>query len=194
MSDNDVYFQGQFLIAMPGMGDPRFERSVVFVCTHSESGAMGLVINKPLNDITFADVVEEVIHEPHEEAAYQTASLQQQVWFGGPVEKARGLVLHTADYQLETSLPIGSDILLTASVDILKDIVQSKGPKKTLFALGYAGWGGGQLDSEIASNSWLTCKVSHDILFDRDGDAKYNRALALLGIDPALLSAQAGHA
>ncbi len=182
---------GQFLIAMPGMDDTRFERSVIYICTHSESGAMGLIINKVLDDITFKEVLSQAAKESADEC---TVTPMPHVWLGGPVEQGRGLVLHTNDYLLPTSMKIHSRILLTASTEILKDMASEKGPEKSLLALGYAGWGAGQLEDEIIRNSWLTCDASEDILFNPDPHKKYNQALNTIGVDPALLSSDAGHA
>ena len=182
---------GQFLIAMPAMADTRFERSVVFICTHSPTGAMGIIINKRLENISFEEILLQVARDATIDAAIRSSG---QVWFGGPVEQGRGLVLHSPDYKLSTSLSIGEDIQLTSSTEILIDIAAQKGPEKSLLALGYAGWGAGQLESELAQNSWLTCKASSEIMFDVEADKKYQRAMLLMGIDPALLSMEAGHA
>jgi putative transcriptional regulator len=190
-SQSDI--TGQFLIAMPGMSDPRFDRSVIYICSHSRSGAMGLIINKPVEDLSF----EEVLHQLVNDVAALKASRpvrSQIVYHGGPVEQGRGLVLHSTDYKAETSHEVSPGISLTSSIEVLKDIVEGSGPDKTLLALGYAGWSAGQLEAEIAANGWLTCAASPDIVFDDDCKTKYTRALAQLGIDPALLSASAGHA
>lgn len=191
----DAGIIGQFLIAMPGMSDPRFDRSVIYVCSHSSSGAMGLIINKPVEDLTFAEVMHQLISDIASlEAARPHISGDQIVYHGGPVEQGRGLVLHSSDYKEETSHEVGPGISLTSSIEVLKDIALGRGPKRAMLALGYAGWSSGQLEAEIAANGWLTCPASPDIVFDSDCKTKYDRALALLGIDPALLSSDAGHA
>ncbi len=189
--DDQIDLGGQFLIAMPAMADTRFERSVVYICTHSNNGAMGLIINKQLEDISFEEILRQVASDIQSD---DIVCPPQQVWFGGPVEQSRGLVLHSPEYKLPTSMKTGSKVRLTASTEILKDIAMSDGPKRSLLALGYAGWGAGQLESEIAQNSWLTCEASTEILFGLDASAKYVRALQHMGVDPALLSAEAGHA
>ena len=190
------YLDGQMLIAMPTIGDPRFERSVIFLCAHSENGAMGIIVNKKSPMISFTDLLDrlEVIPEP-DRISLPPDVKDLQVQFGGPVEPARGFVLHTSDYfSSDTTLPIDEQIALTATLDILRAIAGGQGPRRVLLALGYAGWGPGQLESEIHHNGWLHCAPDEDLLFDSDLDAKYISALAKIGVDPSMLSAEAGHA
>lgn len=191
-----TYLDGQMLIAMPSIGDPRFERSVIYLCAHSENGAMGIIVNKKSPMISFADLLDrlEVILE--EERINLPPEIRDlQVQFGGPVEPARGFVLHTSDYfSNDTTLPIDERIALTATLDILRAIAGGEGPRRVLLALGYAGWGPGQLESEIHHNGWLHCAADEDLLFNSDLDAKYTAALAKIGVDPSMLSAEAGHA
>ncbi len=192
---SNQFLVDHFLIAMPGMGDPRFDRSVIYLCSHSPSGAMGIVINNPLEDLILNEVLHQLVGAvmPDKPTNYPDGP-DQTVYYGGPVERGRGLVLHSSDYDLEASMDVSPDIRLTSSIEVLEDIAKAQGPKHALLALGYAGWSAGQLEAEIAANGWLTCKATPDIVFDHENDSKYDRALALLGIDAALLSADAGHA
>ncbi len=180
---------GKLLIAMPGMGDPRFEHSVVFVCAHSEDGAMGLIINKPASDLSF-DELQEQIGIPRSDK-----SREIRVHFGGPVEHARGFVLHSADYRGEgTTLKVDDRFGMTATLDILQAIADGGGPQSSILALGYAGWGPGQLEGEIQMNGWLTCDAEPDLVFSSQNESKWMRALKTLGVDPLSLSATAGRA
>ena len=182
------YLTGQLLIAMPAMSDPRFERSVIYMCAHTEDGAMGLVINRELDSISFPDLLEQIGIEtaPPENAI--------RILFGGPVEQSRGFVLHSSDYTLDGTLEVDGGIALTASVDILKAIAEGNGPARRLLALGYAGWGPGQLEGEIGMNGWLTAEATADLVFTLPDDEKWGAALKTLGVDPLTLSASAGHA
>lgn len=182
------YLAGHLLVAMPGMPDPRFAKSVIFVCAHNADGAMGLVINQSIEDITFPDLLEQLNIPTGEDTPPIT------IQFGGPVEQGRGFVLHSADYINETTMVVDDGVALTATLDILKDIARGAGPRQTLLALGYAGWGPGQLDEEILQNGWLSVKADTDIVFDTTIAKKWNRALDKLGIDLSLLSEEAGHA
>lgn len=190
------YLDGQCLIAMPGMADTRFNRSVVYVCAHSEDGAMGIIVNKPAPDTKFPDLLVQLDVIPSEGLIRLPSQAERmQVLRGGPVETKRGFVLHSADFFLESAtLPIDNGICLTATLDILRAIAIGSGPENAVLALGYAGWAAGQLESEIQSNGWLHCAADHELLFDDGIDTKYNRALHKIGIDPAFLSSEAGHA
>ncbi len=190
------YLDGQCLIAMPGMADTRFSRSVVYVCAHSEDGAMGIIVNKPAADTRFPDLLVQLDVIPPEELIRLPSQAERlQVLRGGPVETKRGFVLHSADFFLESAtLPIDDGICLTATLDILRAIAIGSGPENAVLALGYAGWGAGQLESEIQANGWLHCAADPALLFDDGIDTKYNRALGKIGIDPAFLSSEAGHA
>ncbi len=179
---------GQMLVAMPDMGDPRFHRSVIYLCGHSDDGAMGLIINKPADSITFPELLEQLGIEGE-------ADDQIRVLFGGPVETGRGFVLHSADYHVVGStLQVTPDVGLTATVEILEKIAHGQGPEQSLLALGYSGWAPGQLDAEIRSNGWLHCEPSAELIFGTADAFKWERALAALGIDPAQLSGEAGRA
>ncbi len=181
---------------MPRMTDRRFSRSVIYLCAHSEEGAMGLIINQRANHITAPDLLERLGISPrsgNDEISNEILSLSIQV--GGPVETGRGFVLHSADYFAEDStLSIEKDVCLTATIDILKAIAQGQGPNRALLALGYSGWSPGQLESEIQANGWLNCPADADLIFDHDLESKYARAMAKLGIDLSHLVNDAGHA
>lgn len=180
---------GKLLIAMPGMGDPRFEKSVVFLCAHSDEGAMGLIVNKPLQDLAFADLLSQLGIPKGD------GSRDIRVHFGGPVEHGRGFVLHTGDYRAsEGTLRVGDRFGMTATLDVLQDLARGDGPEASILALGYAGWGPGQLEDEIAQNGWLTCDAAPEIVFAGEDAKKWERALKTLGIDPLTLSAAAGRA
>jgi len=185
---SEGYLEGQLLIAMPSIGDPRFEKTVIFLCAHSADGAMGLIINKLDEHVAFDELMEQLeikVGKPKE---------QIRVHIGGPVETGRGFVLHTSDYQQDGTMTVGPKFALTATVDILKSIATSEGPERSLLALGYAGWGAGQLDTEIQANGWLSCDADTDLLFDDTLDDKWERAIGKLGIDPSFLASTAGRA
>jgi putative transcriptional regulator len=190
------FLEGQLLIAMPGMTDKRFARSVVYLCAHSAKGAMGLIINQRAEHISFSDLLKQLeIVKGSDKKQIITAAKDRHVHVGGPVETGRGFVLHSADYFSEDStLPIDNGVCLTATVDILKAIVTGGGPGRSILALGYAGWGAGQLESEIQANGWLHCAADPDLIFGTDVDAKYARAMSKIGVDPAHLVNAAGHA
>ncbi|MFN8723225.1 MAG: YqgE/AlgH family protein [Rhodospirillales bacterium] len=182
------YLTGQMLIAMPQMGDPRFQRTLIFMCAHSAESAMGLVVNKPFGSITFPDLLEQLNIDP------TGAPPDAQVHYGGPVENGRGFVLHTTDYVRDGTMVIDDTFALTATVDILRAICEGTGPRQWRLCLGYAGWGAGQLDAEIQANGWLHCDADEMLAFDRDLDTKWERAIAKIGVSLHLLSAEAGHA
>lgn len=188
------FLDDQFLIAMPGMKDDRFSRSVIYICAHSEEGAMGLIINQP-QQMLFPDLLVQLGILDEREAIRLPASARDFVIRnGGPVDRSRGFVLHSDDYLVESSLPVSEEVCLTATVDILRAISSGRGPRQALMALGYSGWGAGQLESEIAANGWLTCPATPDLLFDTDLERKYDRIMSLIGIDLTRLSVTAGHA
>lgn len=192
----DGSLKGQLLVAMPSMTDRRFARSVIYMCAHSEDGAMGLIINHPADHISFPDLLERLGIIPQgAEDGISNEILERQVHVGGPVETGRGFVLHTSDYHSEEStLPIDHDVSLTASIEILKAMASGEGPVHAMLALGYAGWSAGQLESEIQANGWLHCPPDLNLLFDADLEGKYDRALAKIGVDPSHLVSDAGHA
>ena len=182
------HFTGHLLVAMPQMDDPRFERSVIYMCAHNDEGAMGLVINKPFDEMTFPDLLEQL------EIEKGPKTQQIRVHFGGPVESGRGFVLHSDDYVRDGTLKVHGGFALTATVDILKAISTGDGPDRLLFALGYAGWSAGQLEREIASNGWLVTPASSSIVFEQNLDDIYAQALAATGVTLAALSGVAGRA
>jgi len=185
----DGFFSGQFLIAMPGIGDPRFERALILVCAHDEEHAMGLAVNRPVEGLTVPDLLGRLGVEA------TIALPDDPVLLGGPVQRERGFVLHSADYASEHSLEVGDGVSLTATREVLDAMATDNGaPARSLLALGYAGWGAGQLEEEIKQNVWLTCEADDELIFSHDYDAKWARALAKLGVDPERLSSAAGRA
>ena len=180
-------YEGKLLLAMPGMGDPRFGKSVIYMCSHDNEGAMGIAINQRVDGLTFAQLLSQLNIKtfPNHDIAIHS---------GGPVETGRGFVLHTSDYFQSSTLKISDDISLSATVDILELLAKGEGPRKALLALGYAGWGAGQLEDEMTRNSWLTVDASDDLLFNTPLEEKWTKAMAMAGIDSVKLSAEAGHA
>ena len=196
-SEGDPNFlDGQMLIAMPAMRDEQFARTLIYLCAHSAEGAMGIVVNQPASHIDFAELLVQLDVVPASDRILLPKRAEGiKVLRGGPVETGRGFVLHSADYFIENStLPIDDDICLTATLDILKAIAGGHGPKSAVLALGYAGWAPGQLEMEIQANGWLHCAADFDLVFGGGTDAKYDLALRKLGIDPGMLSSEAGHA
>ncbi|HMB48016.1 MAG TPA: YqgE/AlgH family protein [Afifellaceae bacterium] len=197
MPETDIALNGQLLIAMPGMADTRFARALVYMCAHSaDEGAMGIVVNQPEPDLNMRDLLVQLNIVPDAHSAQLANKVDEiRVHRGGPVESGRGFVLHSADFMLnDASLRVGKNIGLTSTLEILRAIASGSGPQEAIFALGYAGWAPGQLETEIVSNGWLHAPADEAILFDANIDTKYDRALAKLGIAPAMLSADAGHA
>ena len=190
------YLDGQMLIAMPSMPDERFARTLIYVCAHSSEGAMGIVVNQRAGNINFPDLLVQLEVIPAVDLIELPKSAgSMQVLKGGPVETGRGFVLHSADFFIENStLPIDDGICLTATLDILKAIARGDGPESAVLALGYAGWGAGQLEDEIQENGWLHCPADAELIFGDDPDHKYEKALRKLGIDLGQLSSEAGHA
>jgi putative transcriptional regulator len=180
---------GQLLIAMPGIGDARFDRAVVLMCQHSAEGAMGLVINRTMPNLSYLELLDQLT------LPVTDAISDRPVYAGGPMESGRGFVVHSEDYTLaDASRRIGEGLALTANIDILQEMAQGGGPKRSLVCLGYAGWSPGQLDQEVAGNVWLQVPASATLVFATPNDQKWPKALATLGIDVAMLSQQAGHA
>jgi len=182
---------GQILIAMPGMGDPRFHKAVIFICSHSAAGTMGVVINHPHKTLRFDDLLTQ-LNIGASDAPRRPSNIE--VVIGGPVQPEQGFVLHSPDYSSEgATLAVSDEICMTATIDILKALGHGEGPAKALMALGYAGWGAGQLEGELLANAWLTSACDATLVFETDPSHIYARALAKLGIDPAMLVAEAGH-
>lgn len=180
---------GKLLIAMPGMGDPRFTKSVVYMCAHSRDGAMGLIINQPAPGLSFDTMLDQLDIEKG------SRFRNDPVHFGGPVENGRGFVLHSREYEgNESTMAVDADIAMTATIDILEDLARGEGPTECILALGYSGWGPGQLENEIVNNGWLTADGSPELVFDRDHAQKWQAALSTLGVSPLTLSADIGRA
>jgi putative transcriptional regulator len=184
-----AFLTGQMLIAMPGIGDPRFERALILVCAHDREHAMGIAVNRPVEGLTIPDLLERL-------EVKTTARLEDDlVLMGGPVELERGFVLHTSDYRGEFSLDVDGGLALTTTREVLEAMGSHNGhPRRAILALGYAGWGAGQLEREIRENVWLTVPADEELVFDDDYDTKWSRAVEKLGIDPKFLSAEAGQA
>jgi putative transcriptional regulator len=180
---------GKLLIAMPQMTDPRFVQSVIYMCAHSDDGAMGLIVNKPAPAVRFRDLLTQL------EIPQGPEFRNIRVHIGGPVESARGFVLHSADYKSDTgTLEVDESTRMTATMDVLEQIAQGRGPADSMLALGYSGWGPGQLEDEIARNGWLTSDPQRDILFGRADEHKWTAALKSIGVDPLMLSGKSGRA
>lgn len=184
----DGFLTGQLLIAMPSMTDARFARTVICVCAHTSEGAMGIVLNRPIVRPTFETLLKQLDIVPSPPAR------RVPMCAGGPVDASRGFMLHTEDWTGEGSLAVGTSLALTASLDVLRTVAVGRGPRECILALGYAGWGPGQLDQEIRSNAWLSVEPNEGLVFDDAYDTKWRRALARLHVDPLLLSETAGHA
>ena len=182
------YLTGQLLIAMPQMNDPRFARTVIYICAHTADGAMGLVVNREIEALTFPDLLNQLSIDA------EVVDDKIQVLFGGPVETGRGFVLHSSDYVQNTTMLVDKRVGLTATMEVLKDIASGNGPRLNILALGYAGWGPGQLDAEIQANGWLSVPADDGLVFGNELDKKWERALAKIGIDFSMLSVEAGHA
>lgn len=188
-TDDAKFLEGKLLIAMPGMGDPRFEKSVVFMLAHSGEGAMGIIVNKPIVGLGFFELLKQL------EISVTTHGPDSPILYGGPMQTGRGFVLHSSDYKgHDSTLAFREGISMTATIDILRAIGEGRGPKKALFALGYAGWGPGQIEGEIRANAWIHCDSDQALLFETEPDSKWTQALAKLGIDMSGLSAHAGRA
>lgn len=190
------FLDGQMLIAMPGMPDDRFTRSVIYLCAHTSEGAMGIVINRQARSIAFPELLVQLDIIAKDQAIRLPPRAERvAVMAGGPVETTRGFVLHSTDCVIEDStLPISEEIGLTITVDMLRMIARGEGPESAILALGYASWSAGQLEREIQQNTWLHGPIDLDLVFGTDHESKYERALRRLGIDPAFLSQDAGHA
>ncbi|MEA5445258.1 YqgE/AlgH family protein [Gammaproteobacteria bacterium AB-CW1] len=186
---NPDYLNGHFLIAMPALGDPNFHHTVTLICEHGPEGALGIIINRPLEDIHLGDVLEQL-----ELGEAQTGIGNQPLFQGGPVEQERGFVVHQPLGDWEASLDLGNDLGVTSSRDILAAIADGKGPEKSFVALGYAGWGAGQLEQEISENAWLSSPAEARILFDVPPAQRWRESARAMGVDLSRLSDQSGHA
>lgn len=186
--DEATFLSGQLLIAMPGIGDPRFERALVLICAHDETHAMGIAVNRPVEGLTVPDLLKRL---DVKSAIEVPADL---VMIGGPVQRERGFVVHTDDYRAGDSIELGCGVTLTPTREALEAMGTEDHPRRALLALGYAGWGAGQLEHEIRENVWLTCPADETLIFDGDHEMKWTKALAKLGVDASLLTATAGRA
>ena len=187
-TDSEPHLAGMLLVAMPSMQDPRFARSVIYLCAHSDEGAMGLVVNQAADQVTFPAVIGQLGIEA------EAGCDDTPVHVGGPVQPSRGFVLHSCDYVQDSTMVIDGNFALTATVDVLRAIATGGGPERKVLALGYAGWDAGQLDAEIQGNGWLLAPADPEIVFGRDNETKWLRAMRTIGVDPLLLSSTAGHA
>ena len=190
------YLDGQLLVAMPGMVDERFARAVIYVCAHSPEGAMGIILNRPAANVNMSDLLVQLEIVPELERIHLPEQVSRmQVLMGGPVETSRGFVLHSPDFHIsQSTLPIDDGVCLTATIDILRAIAQGRGPQNAVLALGYAGWGAGQLELELQANGWLNCPADAELIFRAPVEIRYEMALRRIGIEPAMLSMEACHA
>lgn len=188
IENKQIYLTGNLLMSMPQMRDDRFTRSVVYVCSHTAEGAMGLIINKTVDNVNFPELLDQLNID------YESANKNVRVHFGGPVETGRGFVLHSSDYAKDATLIINDNVGLTATVEILQSIAKGEGPERSILALGYAGWSAGQLDQEIQANGWLSVPADNKLVFGIAPETKWEKAMGKLGIDFNMLSADAGHA
>jgi putative transcriptional regulator len=182
------FMTGELLVAMPQMRDARFTRSVIYICAHTSDGAMGLVVNRLVGSLTFPDLLQQLNIDS------QGKGEHIRIRSGGPVETGRGFVLHSTDYVDDATLKVGDTVGLTATIDILKDIASGSGPRRSILALGYAGWGPGQLDQELQANAWLTVPADEELIFDDALNDKWERSLSKIGVDFTFLTGDAGHA
>ena len=189
VEQGESFLEGKLLIALPGMGDERFAQTVIYMCAHSAKGAMGIVINKPIPGLTFAEVMKQL------EIETKPLVAELPILYGGPVETGRGFVLHSGDYEgNDSTMSVSQDVSLTATLDILRAIAEGRGPKHVLFALGYAGWAPGQVESEFQTNGWLHCESDPSLIFGVSPEAKWLNALQRLGIGPSGLVSDTGRA
>lgn len=193
-SEDGHFLTGQLLIAMPSMGDNRFNKSVILICAHDEKGAMGLVLNSEMENIDFLDLMEQLNLDNNTLVEGQLEASNMPVMKGGPVEEARGFLLHSTDFKQSDTITVHNDYNVSGSVDALKYVLKGKGPQKMLFILGYSGWGPGQLDQEMQANTWLTIDPDPELVFQTDPDIMWERAINKIGIDPFMLSSVSGHA
>lgn len=186
--DLSGYLAGQFLLAMPHLQDPRFEKAVIYICGHDTNGAMGLVVNKHLGDLTLKGLLEYL------NLSHESIKRDLPIFFGGPIDSGRGFILHSDDFSHPGTVPLGNHISLTATVDILQSIAEGNGPKDCLLAMGYVGWGPNQLDSDLHSNKWLQVEADPELLFHTPIEKKWEKAIAKLGVTPESLSEEFGQA
>lgn len=191
-SEKTDFLKGKLLIAMPNMGDTRFDRAVVFMCDQDENGAMGLIVNQTIPEIEFSDLVNQLKIES--DIRVDTPQTDMIVMNGGPVEAARGFLLHSSEFSKKDTMRFEPDYGVTGTVEALKEVVQGRGPEKKLFMLGYAGWGAGQLEAELQHNAWLVVDPDPAIIFHPDNEEKWAMSIAKLGFEPGMLSTLSGRA
>jgi len=195
MSKTFPSLSGKFLIAMPGMGDTRFDKTVIYICAHSSEGAMGFIVNQTIDTPSVPDFLLQLeIINQEEQQSLPEDLVSKGMHTGGPVEPGRGFVLHSPDFQSEATVKVDGNVCLTATLEILRAVATGNGPASCMIALGYSGWSSGQLEDEIASNGWLIAEADENIIFDPQNATKYSRSLKLIGVDEALLSSGFGHA
>lgn len=182
------YLTGKLLVAMPYLQDQRFHHSVIYICGHDESGAMGLIINKQLTSVSFKDLLDQI------KIKYDLSAPDGPIYYGGPVEVGRGFVLHTIDYLADASVTINNNFALTATFEILRAISERHGPRNALVALGYVSWSASQLEAEIQNNDWLVIDAHEDIIFDKNHETIWHNAMASIGVNPSYLITETGHA
>ncbi len=190
--DKEINLVGKLLLAMPAIGDTRFHKSVILICAHDENGAMGLVVNNVLPDIQFHNLLEQLGLSSDIEVDLDRLSMP--VMNGGPVEEARGFLLHSAEFAHKDTVKIDDLHSVTGTVEALKKLAMGDGPEQALFVLGYAGWTAGQLETELSQNAWLITESVPDIVFHKHNEEKWNLAVAKMGFDPSMLSSQSGRA
>ncbi|MEG9862096.1 MAG: YqgE/AlgH family protein [Parvularculales bacterium] len=192
--DKKYSLEGHLLVAMPSAEGTRFEHAVIYLCVHNEDGALELIINKPVDSLHFGDLLDLIPFSTDDILPLHENSAKQPILFGGLVETGRGFVLHSSDYEAsDSTINVTSDICLTSTMDILKSIMVGAGPQHLLMTLGYAGWGPGQLESEMHANGWLHCLADLNLIFSQDFDGKYDRSLKKIGVTPSMLSERVGH-
>jgi putative transcriptional regulator len=182
------FLVGKILVAMPYLMDSRFTQSVVYICGHDQNGAMGIMINKPLIELTFLDLLRQVSIIPGPECP------QIQIYHGGPIDISRGFVMHSHDYHTDTTVVVDSQIGVTSTLDILRAIARNNGPKKSMVCLGYAGWTSGQIEQEINDNDWIIMEPTMELIFETPSENKWRAALSKIGVDPSIMSLDFGHA
>lgn len=196
MTEPGPFLEGRCLVAMPSLQDGHFNRSVVYLCAHSEEGAMGIIVNHPAPGVNLVDLLLQLKVIDSSDASRLIESIGgQRVLSGGPVDASRGFVLHSTDYRADdATMVIDDSVSMTATLDVLRAIAHGDGPQKAVLALGYAGWSPGQLEKEILANSWMICPADSSLLFDPEHETKYERALGVIGVDLGFLANDAGHA
>ena len=195
---NDL--SGQLLISLPNISDPRFEKSVIYICSHTSEGAIGITLNQRIGTLSYDNFFNKIVRDIKPKKSLFKRKYNHKnkddisLYFGGPVESTRGFILHSGEYKVNDTLMIGKKIGLTTDIDIIRDIAYGDGPKKSLFALGYAGWSSGQLEREFEENSWLNIPADDDLIFNKNNQKKWEQAIRKIGADPSMISNKIGNA